>query len=244
MGILRLTKPAVCNIIDKMKKRVRFQNFLIFLAMTASLLLSKFLFQNWKREALDEFFDALGVTILLFGFLFRISARGLKAKKSCNGKKLITDGLYSLIRNPMYFGTLLIGLGVILVIFKWWVFLLFFSIFLLIYIPQINKEEKELSKYFGDEYRLYCEKVPGYFPNILALFRIDVRDYLFLEWPGVKKEIPSLIGVIIAVSAIEIWEDVRAFGNSEYVKELLELNLIVFFAIIFILGYRKVKKDR
>jgi len=163
----------VCNIIDKMKKRVRFQNFLIFLAMTASLLLSKFLFQNWKREALDEFFDALGVAILLFGFLFRISARGLKAGKSCNGKKLITDGLYSLTRNPMYFGTLLIGLGIVLVLFKWWVFLLFFSIFLLIYIPQINKEEKELSKYFGDEYRLYCEKVPRCFPNIIALFRID-----------------------------------------------------------------------
>ena len=240
-----MTKPAVCNIIDKMKKRVRFQNFLIFLAITASLLLSKFLFQNWKGEALDEFFDALGVAILLFGFLFRISARGLKAGKSCNGKKLITDGLYSLTRNPMYFGTLLIGMGIVLVLFKWWVFLLFFSIFLLIYIPQINKEEKELSKYFGDEYRLYCEKVPRCFPNIIALFRIDVRDYLFLEWPGVKKELPSLIGAIITVSAIEIWEDVRAFGYSEYVKELLELNfIIVFFAIIFILGYGKVKKDR
>ena len=228
-----------------MKKRVRFQNLLIFLALTASLLLSKFLLQSWKKEALDEVFDALGVTILLFGFLFRISARGLKAGKSCNGKKLITDGLYSLIRNPMYFGTLLIGVGIVLVLFKWWVFILFLSIFLLIYIPQINKEEKELSKYFGDEYRLYCEKVPRYFPNVLALFRIDVRDYLFLEWSGVKKELPSLIGVIIVVTAIEIWEDVRAFGYSEYVKELLELDLIiVFFAMIFILGYREVKKDR
>ncbi|MCD6229064.1 MAG: hypothetical protein J7K17_06310 [Candidatus Omnitrophica bacterium] len=45
----------------------------------------------------------------------------------------------------MYLGIFLIGLGVVLAIFKLWVFLLFLLLFLIFYLPQIIREEKELS---------------------------------------------------------------------------------------------------
>lgn len=223
-----------------MKRRIRIQGFIIFMVVIASILLSKFLFPHWKKEILDEFLDALGIGIVLFGLLFRIAARGYKAEVSPDGKYLITDGLYSLMRHPMYFGTLLIGLGIVLVLFKWWVFFLFLPIFLLIYIPQIQQEENQLYRRFGNEYKTYCKRIPKYFPNIYSLFKIDLRDYLFFKRVWIKREIPSLMGVIGIVIAIETWEDVKQFGYSEYTKELLEFSLIIaIFVIIFILFYKK-----
>lgn len=235
-GVLILV-PSVRN---RMKRRIRIQGFLIFLVVTISILLSKFLFPHWKKEALDEFLDAVGIGIVLFGLLFRIAARGYKAEISPDGKHLITDGLYALMRHPMYFGTLLIGLGIILVLFEWWAFPLFLIIFLLIYIPQIHREEDRLLRCFGEEYRAYCEKTPKYFPYFLGLFKVSLRDYLFFKWSWIKKELPSLIGVIGGIVTIEIWEDIKLFGYQEYTKELLELSLIVFsFIIIIILFYER-----
>lgn len=223
-----------------MKKRIKIQGSLIFLGIVIVILFSKFLFPQWKKEALDEFLDAVGIGLILFGFLFRMAARGHKAEMSSEGKKLVTSGIYALIRNPMYFGTFLIGTGVVLVLFKWWVFILFLAIFLGIYTPQINKEEKILSEYFGQEYHNYRKNVPMYFPSILNLFKIDLRDYIFFKWPGIKKELPSLMAVVGAIIAAEAWEDVRLFGHKEYGKELLELLLIISCLLVVIfLFYKK-----
>lgn len=221
-----------------MKKRIGLQGFLMFLAITAAILLSKSIFPSWKQKAWDEFLDAAGVGLILFGFLFRISARGHKAERSHQGESLISDGPYSLIRNPMYFGTLLIGAGIVALLFQLWVFFIFFAVFLMIYLPQINREETILRKRFGDEYGNYCKAVPKYFPNLFKWLKLDLRDYLFIKWPWIKKEIPSLIGVTAVIILVEIWEDVRLFGRGEYMKESLEFFLIVaFFAITSALLY-------
>lgn len=94
-----------------MKKRIKIQGFLIFLATLATISLSKFVFPHWKKEPWDEFLDVVGIGLVLFGFLFRITARGYKQEKSYNGKLLVKDGPYAMVRNPMYFGTFMIGTG-------------------------------------------------------------------------------------------------------------------------------------
>lgn len=222
-----------------MKKRIQIQGFLIFLAVVTSILLSRFLFPSWKKGFLDEFLDALGVSFVLFGFLFRMVARGYKAERSANGKILITDGPYGLMRNPMYFGTLLIGLGIVLILFQWWVFLLFLVVFLAIYIPQINREEDSLSRRFGNAYKDYCKITPKYFPHIFSLFKTDLRDYLFFRWSWVKKELLSLIVATAIIIAIEAWEDVKLFSTQDFIKELLELPLIICFFLIVSFLYAK-----
>lgn len=210
-----------------MKKRIRLQGILIFAAIIISILLSKMMFPAWRREALDELLDALGIAIVLFGFLIRIAARGYKAEKSSQGQTLIIGGLYSIVRHPMYWGTLLIGLGITLSLLKWWSFLIFFACFLSIYIPQINKEETELNRRFGSQCRRYFQTIPKYFPNLLHLFNSDPRDFLFFKWQWVKKELRSLLITLGLIIAIETWEDVKLFGAIGYNKEVLELLLII-----------------
>jgi len=222
-----------------MKRRIGIQGFLIFLAILLLLLFSKLIFPSWKREPLDEFFDAIGIILVLSGFLLRIIARGYKEEKSQQSKELVKDGPYALIRHPMYFGTLLIGAGIIAALFEFWVFFVFLIIYLLIYLPQINREEKILLKRFGQEYLSYCKSTPKYFPNIFLSF----REHLPLRLSWIKKELPSLIVVIGAILVIEVWEDIRLFGYLEFYKELTELFSIIFAFIIMVIFLLPSKRE-
>ncbi|MDO8602371.1 MAG: isoprenylcysteine carboxylmethyltransferase family protein, partial [Candidatus Omnitrophota bacterium] len=139
-----------------MKIRIKIQGALMFLGLGAIILFSNFVSPHWKQEISDDASDAIGMGLIFFGFLFRIAARGHKEEKSSNGNALVKDGPYAIIRNPMYLGTFLIGMGVVMMLLNLWFLLLFAVIFLLIYIPQMKKEETVLLKKFGREYEEYC----------------------------------------------------------------------------------------
>lgn len=226
-----------------MKKRIKIQGFLIFIAVFLTVSLSKFLFPYWKQEPADEFLDALGIVFVLFGFLFRISARGYKEQMSASSTALVKGGPYAMVRNPMYFGTFLIGAGIIAALFRPWVFLIFIGIFLGIYIPQIKKEEAALLKRFGKEYKEYCNNTPKYFPGFYHW--LNIRDYIFLKLRWIKKEFVPLVVIISAIMAIEIWEDVHLFGKKEFAKESMELILIIFsFAALIVLFSKRADSKR
>lgn len=221
-----------------MKKRIKIQGFLVFVSLVLTLLLSKIIFPHWKNETQDGFFDAIGITLVLCGFLFRIVARGYKEEKSQQGKDLVRDGPYGLMRHPMYFGTLLIGTGIISALFEFWTFPVFLIIYTLIYLPQINREEKALLKKFAQEYRDYCKKTPKSFPRLF----FDFRQYTPLKLSWIRKELPSVLTTITLILAIEGWEDVKLFGHKEFYKELLEFFSIIVAFIIIIISF--VKKDK
>jgi len=182
----------------------------MFLGLGAVIMLSNFVFPHQRPVVLDGALNAFGMGLILFGFLFRISARGYKEEKSSNGNTLVKDGPYAIIRNPMYFGTFMIGMGVVMMLLEGWFFFLFSIIFLLIYIPQMKKEEKVLSKRFGQEYKEYCKSAHKYFPRLDYLLRID--KYVSLKPFWIKKEMVPLITTVIVVILIEIWEHTRLLG--------------------------------
>ena len=179
----------------------------MFLGLGAVILLSNSVFPHQRQIFLDVTLNAVGMGLILFGFLFRISARGYKEEKSSNGNALVKDGPYAIIRNPMYFGTFIIGTGVVMMLLELWFFFLFGIIFLLIYIPQTKKEEKALLERFGQEYKEYCKLTPKYFPRFDYLLRLN--KYVSLKDFWVKKEIVPMITAIVVVILIEIWEHIR-----------------------------------
>ena len=219
-----------------MKKRIGLQGCLIFLAVIVTVFFSKYLFPAWKKERIDEILDLIGIFVLMFGFLLRIAARGYKVEWSGEGKNLIKGGPYSLIRNPMYFGTLLIGLGITMVIFQWWVFLLYLSVYLAIYLPQIKKEEKFLLDRFGQEYQDYCKATPRFFPRVTSLFRGNLRKCIFFKWSWIGRELVSFSIVAVLVVFAESWKDSRLFGSIEFLKELAEsITAVVAYAVFTVL---------
>ena len=222
-----------------MKKRIKLQGFLIFVAAVATLLLSKYLFPHWRRHLWDVVFDAAGICLVILGFLFRIAARGYKEENSQQSKVLVKAGPYTLIRNPMYFGTLLIGIGIICLLFNAWALLLFLGVYLAIYIPQIKNEEATLSERFGKEFHDYCKITPKYLPRLFQLSRI--HKYISVKSRWIKREFTSLLPVILVIVAIEVWQDAKLFSYQAALRE--GFGLIVFVPLFLLaIGWLGKKK--
>jgi protein-S-isoprenylcysteine O-methyltransferase Ste14 len=81
-------------------------------------------------------------------------------------RKLIINGLYRYVRNPIYLGALLVQLGYIL-----WsgsgLMIVYFLLFTLAYqILIVLIEEPILRHMFGEEYQAYCRQVPRWNPKL------------------------------------------------------------------------------
>ncbi|MDO8579935.1 MAG: phosphatase PAP2 family protein [Candidatus Omnitrophota bacterium] len=208
-----------------MKKRIRLQGQLIFFGVIGVIVLSQVIFQKWHTEGWEDLLDICGFGLVLLGFIFRISARGYKSEHSDSGRTLVKDGPYTLTRNPMYLGTFLIGAGVVTLLFHFTLFLIFMAICLMIYIPQIKKEEALLLNHFGQEYSHYCQTVPRTFPKLSSWLNLPKYFRIKISW--IKKEFLSLALIIVSIVAVEIWIDTKMFGYQELLSETLELILIL-----------------
>ena len=91
--------------------------------------------------------------------------RGWSAGTIHKDEELTTAGPYAFTRNPLYVGSLLIGVGVALAGGHWvWptIFLLFY---LAAYSRTMAHESTRLTELFGDEYREYAAHVPAFLPR-------------------------------------------------------------------------------
>jgi protein-S-isoprenylcysteine O-methyltransferase Ste14 len=82
------------------------------------------------------------------------------------GHKLITDGPYSLVRNPIYTGMfgMLVATG--LALSFWWALLAAVAIFLVGNRIRISAEEKLLRESFSEEFDAYARRVPAFLPRL------------------------------------------------------------------------------
>ncbi len=151
------------------------------------VLFPSFFFRHQRLGSLEEIAEIFGIALILFGQLIRTSARGYKSEQSQNGHALIQGGPYSLVRNPMYLGILLIGLGIALMLFQWWAMAVFLIVFIVRYLLLIFKEEKKLLEVFSGQYKIYQGKVPRLIPPLTMLLQADISEYLPLKLSWLKK---------------------------------------------------------
>ncbi|MHB8654121.1 MAG: methyltransferase family protein [Terriglobia bacterium] len=101
----------------------------------------------------------IGIGMAIFGFALWVMARiqlGESFSVTAQAKALVTTGLYSKIRHPIYFFAGIAFLG----LFIAWGKLIPLVVFLAVYpiqIFRIKKEEAVLEQEFGEEYRRYQE---------------------------------------------------------------------------------------
>lgn len=70
-------------------------------------------------------------------------------------KALVTTGLYSKIRNPIYFFGGIAYLGLLIAWGYWPAIVLFVLVYIAKQLSRVRKEEKVLEEAFGEEYRRY-----------------------------------------------------------------------------------------
>lgn len=167
------------------------------------LFLMIMLLTNHKPELITIIF----ALILIFaGQLIRFWAAGtigLYRGEKVKAQRLATTGAYSLIRNPLYFGNGLIGLGwsliagylaVIIFVISFWI------IYAKIIIPF---EEKFLTNKFGAEYLHWKNQTGMFLPKSLKNFRRGNFDSKILIRSEVHSLVTTIIGtVIILVKAL------------------------------------------
>ena len=114
------------------------------------------------------FYLLISTPFILIGAWFGIvSVRetSLKVAETHRTEKIVSTKIYSIIRHPQYFGGLLAHIGISILLSS------LFSLVLTPLVILLNflvawKEEKELLKEFGDNYKNYKERVPMFVPKI------------------------------------------------------------------------------
>ncbi len=104
-----------------------------------------------------------GVWFILAGLLVRCWAAGYIKKI----RVLTTSGPYSFVRNPLYVGNFLMGLGFCLFVRDLMLSLIYVVLFAFFYIGTMKKEEALLTDLFGEDYINYKKNVPAFIPRIL-----------------------------------------------------------------------------
>jgi protein-S-isoprenylcysteine O-methyltransferase Ste14 len=218
-----------------MKQRIKINGIVIIIGVAGILIFFNQLIRHSAAPG-EEIFEITGMGLILLGQLFRVSARGYKAENSRGGNQLIQDGPYSIVRNPMYLGIILIGLGTVLFILEFWTAVLFAALFILRYWTLFVKEEKTLQEYFGAQYAAYKRSVPRLIPNAPAVLKKEIRAYLPLKLNWFKRELLS-IGLVLGIClAIEFHETVKLNGRSAVMPKALCL-LAVGILYLFLIRY-------
>jgi protein-S-isoprenylcysteine O-methyltransferase Ste14 len=101
-----------------------------------------------------------GSMVALVGLGIRAYAAGCLEKD----RSLATDGPYAYTRNPLYLGSLFIGIGLVLAGAQWALGVAFVIFFLFVYGPVMRREERNLRQLFGQEYKEYAALTPLLFP--------------------------------------------------------------------------------
>ncbi len=112
--------------------------------------------------------------ILLAGFSVWISATAVRTlgrqwtyvARTIEGHKLITEGPYRLVRNPIYLGMfgMMVATGVSITV--WPVLLAAIAVFLIGTWIRVRSEEKLLRATFGAEFEDYARRVPAFLPGV------------------------------------------------------------------------------
>jgi protein-S-isoprenylcysteine O-methyltransferase Ste14 len=134
----------------------------------------------------------IGGAISLVGACLRIWAAGHIEK----GRVLTQGGPYAITRNPLYLGSFIMALGIILAGQGYWLLLPFAAFFAIFYYPVMKAEEQELLNGYGERFVEYSVTVPLFFPRFR---KAGPQDSAFL-WARVvrNREHRTVAGLLAA----------------------------------------------
>lgn len=157
----------------------------------------------------------LGFPIALLGELVRVATIGLDyiirggKDRQVYAERLVTGGFYNHTRNPMYFGNLLLLVGLAIGVNSWLMLAIGVPLAVLLHVGIIAAEEDFLRRKFGAEYEEYCRRVPRLVPRLAGLgatlegMTFDWRRVLVKEFYA---PLGWLSGLAIIV-ALNEWRD-------------------------------------
>jgi len=150
----------------------------------------------WLARPTWEFL-AIGAMLIVPGLLIRALASGHVRKNEA----LATSGPYAYTRNPLYLGSLLIGVGFAVAARSWWVGVALVVMFFAIYVPVIRDEEAFLRERFP-EFEEYAQRVPRMFPRIMPRSGTEEGGGFSFDLYLKHREYNALLGALAMIGAL------------------------------------------
>jgi hypothetical protein len=146
-----------------------------------------------------------GFPIVILGVLIRAWGAGHLYKD----QKFSKSGPYHFVRHPLYLGSCLLSLGLIIVLSHWAVTITLGILTLLQYLHTIQHEDKNLLLMFGNQYAEYMKTTGTIVPSVSNFgksfkdfkndpFRFSIKQYFH------NKEYELLLGVLAIFAIIYI----------------------------------------
>ncbi|OHB42005.1 MAG: hypothetical protein A2Y13_05020 [Planctomycetes bacterium GWC2_45_44] len=166
---------------------------LLRLAFIPIIFVAVFIRPEWSLDSFAAFFMELGgYLFLLAGLIVRIWC--ILYVGSRKSKEIITTGPYSICRNPLYMGTFLLTIGVGLCFENLLIILLVPAIFIPIHVITVRMEETHLESKFGEQYRIYKQKVPRFWPHFS---NYNSPDYIDININAIRRIAVDTVGVLL-----------------------------------------------
>ena len=109
---------------------------------------------------LKALFIVLGILFIIGGIAIWVAAVVLaKIDDGIKTNTLVTHGIYSYCRNPIYTAVTFVNIGALLVMHNYWLLILPFCYWAFMTVLMKHTEEKWLYDMFGEEYTDYCKRV-------------------------------------------------------------------------------------
>lgn len=177
--------------------------FIILIAGTGLLFVSS----SWGDSRVHEMIELSGVGLMAIGILGRMwSTLYIGGKKAAT---IVTDGPYSVMRNPLYFFSAIAAAGAGAQTGTITFTVLFGLATVAAFHVVIFREEAYLSEFFGKAYQDYCKRVPRFFPR-LSLYSEPVT--IEVATSRIYRTFFDGLVFFIALPVLEVIESVQEAG--------------------------------
>src|SRR5450432_4113474 len=143
--------------------------------------------------------QSLALLVILMGLSLREWSAGSAGHHTRSGRieapQLITGGAVAYLRNPIYAGSICIGVGMSLLIGDPKAFLVAGLAFVFLYFAIVPAEEDYLQTQFGADYLRYREAVPRFIPRLKPW---QGRTETAFQWRAVYGEFGMLM-LLVAI---------------------------------------------
>jgi protein-S-isoprenylcysteine O-methyltransferase Ste14 len=148
-----------------------------------------------------------GFLLMMAGMFFRAWSSGHINKD----KELATEGPYSLTRNPLYFGSLILGSGIAVASNNRITTIIFIVYYLAFFTFLIAIERKRMRKRFGQQYDAWAKEANLFFPKIKKIGKSNFNIAYYMKNREYRVLYFSLF--ITAVLIIKFLKKIEFFGG-------------------------------
>jgi protein-S-isoprenylcysteine O-methyltransferase Ste14 len=144
----------------------------------------------------------IGFVLVVFGSFGRIWASlYIEGHKT---KNIITAGPFSMVRNPLYFFSLIMLLGFSLALKSIYLPLSLLLIFVIFHIPTIANEEKKLQNIHGEKFEDYVRSTPRLIPNIFKYKKPEIGEKVSVKISRINGVLIEIMGYLFIYTVIDI----------------------------------------